>query len=162
ITVKELNAREAEAAISNSIGAIAQRNASSWRAGRKVLCNDRLSRIYATGLPLVQHDRAFRKSLNRSEIVAHEQNSTAAALCYFRIFTKTLGMKRCIPDRQYLINNKDFRLQVRGNGKCQPDIHAAAVALHGRIKKPIHLREGDNLIKLLSNFLLGHPQNSAV
>ena len=54
---------------------------------------------------------------------------------------------------------QNLRLQMRGHGKGQPHIHAAAVTFHRRVQKLFHLGKRHNLIKLLPYLRPAHAQN---
>src|ERR1700760_1283106 len=49
-------------------------------------------------------------------------------------FAKAFLLKLGIADRQHLVDNQNFRLQMRGNGECKPNVHAGGVPLDGRIE----------------------------
>ena len=51
---------------------------------------------------------------------------------------------------------------MRGHGKCQAHIHAAAVTFHWRIQEFFNLGKSDNLIKLPFDFSSGHSENRAI
>src|SRR5262249_5266569 len=68
----------------------------------------------------------------------------------------------CIPDRQYLIDDENLRLQMRCNCKGQPHIHPAAVMFDRRIKEFFYFGESDYLIKFISDFALAHAQDGAI
>ena len=53
-----------------------------------------------------------------------------------------------IADRQHLVDDQDFRFQMRGHGERQPHIHARTVALDRRVEELLDLGEGDDLVEL--------------
>ena len=53
-----------------------------------------------------------------------------------------------VADRQHLVDDQDFRLQVRGHGERQPHVHAAGIVLDRRVEELLDLGEGDDLVEL--------------
>ena len=51
---------------------------------------------------------------------------------------------------------------MRGDGKGEPEVHAAGVTLYRRIDKPFHFRKGDDLVKLPLDLSSCHTQDGAV
>ena len=51
---------------------------------------------------------------------------------------------------------------MSSNGKSQPHIHAAGIALHWRIQKFLDLGEGDDFIEFPFDLLPGHPKDSPI
>ena len=106
-------------------------------------------------------DRARTKCLNRSHVVADEQHRSAPAgdsrsSCR-GIFSET--PRRQPPD---LIDDQDFRLEMRRDGEGQPHIHAARIALDRRIEEPLDLGEGDDLVELAADLGARHAEDRAV
>ena len=55
-----------------------------------------------------------------------------------------LLLKVGITDSEDLINHENFRVEMRCQSECQPDIHAAAVPFHRGIEKSLDV--GENTI----------------
>ena len=73
---------------------------------------------------------------------------------------KTLLLELGIADREHLVDDQDFRLQMRRDGKRQPHIHAGRIALHRRIEKPLDLGERDDLVELFADLARGSCRGS--
>jgi hypothetical protein len=63
---------------------------------------------------------------------------------------------------QYLVNNKDFRLQMRGNRKCQTHKHSTGIPLHRCVQKPLNTRKCHNLIKFAAHFGMRHSKDGTI
>src|SRR5277367_5851574 len=94
--------------------------------------------------------------------MAYEHHRSSLPPRYLVHFAKAFLLKLGIADRQHLVDNQNFRLQMRGNGKCKSNVHAGGVPLDGRIEKPFHVGEGDDFIELPPDLALLHPQDRAV
>ena len=55
-----------------------------------------------------------------------------------------------VADREHLVDDEDFRLDVGRDREGQPHVHPAAVPLHRRVEELLHLGEGDDLVELAS------------
>ena len=67
-----------------------------------------------------------------------------------------------VTHRQHLVDDEDFRFQVRRHGEGEPHIHAAGVMLHRRIEKHLRLGKGDDLVELAVDLLARHAKDRAV
>ena len=67
-----------------------------------------------------------------------------------------------IADRQHLVHDENLRVEVRGDRKGQPDVHAAAVALDGGLEELIHFRERDDFVEAAGDLPPRHAQDAAV
>src|SRR5712672_897934 len=76
--------------------------------------------------------------------------------------SKTLFLETRISDGKHLIYNQNFWLQVCRYREGQANVHSATVMFYGSVQKPLHLREGDNLVKFRFDLSLPHPQNCAI
>ena len=56
-------------------------------------------------------------------------------------FPQTLSLKCRVAYGQNFVHQQDLRLQVRGHGEGQAQVHAARVMLHRRVDKLLHLGE---------------------
>src|SRR5579862_8188747 len=90
-----------------------------------------------------------------------EQDSTAAT-AYVLHLSDALSLEVSVADGQDLVNNQDFRVQVRGDGERQPHIHPAAVTLNRRVDKLLDPRESDDGVKTAADLRLAHPQDRAI
>ena len=72
-------------------------------------------------------------------------------------------LRKCrSPDRQHLVDDEDFRLEVRRDRKRQPHVHAARIVLHRRVDELFELREGDDGVELADDLGAKHAENRAV
>src|SRR5262249_11816342 len=65
-------------------------------------------------------------------------------------------------DRQHLVDNKDLRLQVRGHRERQARVHAAGIALDGRVDEAANLGEVDDVVELVGYLAPAHAQDRPV
>ena len=79
--------------------------------------------------------------------MADEQNGAVLVDSNRLHLAQRLLLKARIAYRKDLINDEDFRLEMRRHGERKPDIHAAAVALDRGIEKSFHLREVNDLVE---------------
>src|SRR5690242_11128714 len=73
-----------------------------------------------------------------------------------------LLLKVRVANREDLVDDENFRIKMGCHGKCQPDIHAAAVPLHRGIKKSIDFGKGNDLVELPADLFPGHAENCPV
>ena len=71
-------------------------------------------------------------------------------------------LKLGVADREHLIDNENFGLEVRGDREGEADIHAAAVTFDRCVEKFLGLGKGDDLIELRLNLMAPHPEDRAV
>ena len=76
--------------------------------------------------------------------------------------SQALFLEIDIADGQHLVDDQDLRLQMRGNSKGEPHIHARAVALDRRVEKFLDLGKGDDLVELRPDLRPRHAQDGAV
>src|SRR5215469_11610087 len=98
---------------------------------------------------------------DRAHVMADEQNGAPTGCDIFHL-PQTFLLEVGVADRQYLIDNEDFRFEMSCNGEGKPNIHARRVALNRRVEKFLDLREGDNLIKFTADFRAGHAEDRAI
>jgi len=63
---------------------------------------------------------------------------------------------------KHFIDEQDLRLQVRGDGEREAEIHAARVVLHRGVDELLHLCERDDLIELPRRVGARHSEDRAV
>ena len=80
---------------------------------------------------------------------------------YLGHLAKTFFLKGGIPDGEYLVDEQNFRLEMRRDGKRKAHLHTAAVVLERRVEKALYFGEGDDLIELAVNLGLAHSQDRA-
>ena len=94
--------------------------------------------------------------------MAYEQHCPSLAAGDFIHFSKALFLKLGIADCQHLVDNQNLRLEMRGDCERKPDVHSRRIVLDRRIEKFFDFGKGDDLIELLADFPLRHPENGAV
>ena len=67
-----------------------------------------------------------------------------------------------VPDGEHLVDEEDLGLEMRRHGECEPDGHAARVALDRRVDELLDARELDDLGELLLDLPALHPEDGAV
>ena len=82
----------------------------------------------------------FANPLKRRGIMAHEQHGAPVSRDVMH-FTQTFLLELGVADGENLVHDKNFRLQMGGDGEGQPDIHAAGVPLDRRIQEIFDLGE---------------------
>ncbi|OQA42175.1 MAG: hypothetical protein BWY52_02294 [Chloroflexi bacterium ADurb.Bin325] len=93
--------------------------------------------------------------------MADKQDRPAAARD-FAHFPEAFLLECGIADGKDFIDNKDFRVQVRGHGEGEPHVHAGAVAFDRGVDELLDLGEGDDLVELAADFGLGHAQDRTI
>src|SRR5262245_1623908 len=76
--------------------------------------------------------------------------------------TKRFPLEFCVADRQNLIHQKNFRLQMRGHRKGETNVHTAGVSFDRRIQKFFDFGKSDDLIKFASDLSMSHAENCAI
>ncbi len=94
--------------------------------------------------------------------MTHNQNRPALRARNFIHLPKALLLKVAIADGENLINNEDFRLQMRGHRKRQAYIHSAAVVFDSCIQKFFYFGKRDDRVELVADLTLRHPEDGAV
>ena len=94
--------------------------------------------------------RAGAQTLDRIEIVAHEQHR--AALTRHGVhFSEAFLLKFRVPDGQYLVHDEHLRLEVRRNREGQPQIHTAGVPFDRSVQKGFDSGELNDFVEPLTD-----------
>ena len=75
---------------------------------------------------------------------------------------EALALEVGVADREHLVDEQDLRLEVRGDREREPHVHAARVALDGRVDEALDPRELDDLVELRLDLAPAHAENRAV
>ena len=110
---------------------------------------------------LLQQHRPGTQGLDRGHVVADEQDRPAAAADLAHL-PEALLLELGVADRQHLVHDQDFRLQVRRHRERQPDVHPAGVPLDRRVEELADLGELDDLVELPPHLPAGHAEDRAV
>jgi len=78
------------------------------------------------------------------------------------ILPKHFFLKGGIADGQHLIDQEDFRFQMSGDGEGEAHVHAARVLLDRSVDELFEFGEGNDFIKLPSNFPSVHSEYGAI
>src|SRR5712691_3675687 len=112
-------------------------------------------------LALRNQEAAIAKSLYGGHFVTDEKyRSTAGA--HVAHFAETFLLKAGVANREDFVHQQDLRFKKRRNRKRQALVHAAGVALDRGVDKAFDFREGNDLVKLASDFAPLHTQDCAV
>ena len=76
--------------------------------------------------------------------------------------SQALLLESGISHRKHFIHDQDLRLQVGGDGECEPHVHPGGVAFHRCVYELLHLGKGHNFVKLTFDLCLLHTQDGAV
>src|SRR5580658_6331721 len=90
-----------------------------------------------------------------------DKYNSAASFGNVSHFTQTFLLELQVADGEHLINQQNFRFQMRGDGKRQAHLHAAAVMFERSVKKAFNFSEGDDLVKFAGDLSLPHSENCA-
>src|SRR5437879_309008 len=110
---------------------------------------------------LRNQEAAIAKGFYGGHFVADEKYRSAAG-AHVAHFPETFLLKAGVPNGEHLVNQQDFRFKKRRNRKRQTLVHAAGVALDRGVDKAFDFGEGNNLVKLASDFAALHAQDCAV
>ena len=130
-------------------------------AGTQVAVDDLIYRSIQGDPPLLEQDGPSTKRLYGPHVVADEEDGAAVAADLVHLAQAFLLESR-ISDREHLVDDKDFGLEVGSDGESQPHVHAARVALDGRVEELLDLGEVDDLVKLPGDLPPRHAQDRAV
>ena len=75
-----------------------------------------------------------------------DENNRPPALSYLIYFSEALSLKCIVAHGKDLIDEENFRMQVRSNSECQPHVHTARIPLYRCVEKFFNLRKSNDLI----------------
>ena len=110
---------------------------------------------------VVQNHALIAERTNRAHVVADEQDR-ASLLGDIAHLAQTLVLKGEIADRQHLINEQDFGLQMGRDGEGQAEIHAAGVVLDGSVDELVDFGECDDVVELPVDVGAFHTEDRAI
>ena len=105
-------------------------------------------------------DRSWAELTDGAEIMANEDNRTTGP-GHVAHLAEAFFLKFNVTDSEDFVNEKDFRFEVRGDGKRQADVHAGGVVLDLRVNEFLKFRKGHDLVELALDFPLAHAQDGA-
>ncbi len=66
-----------------------------------------------------------------------------------------------VADREHLVDDEDLRLEMGGDGKAEPHLHAAREVLHRRVDEPSDSGEVDDVVELAAHLRAAHAEHGA-
>ena len=88
-------------------------------------------------MPMFQKDGSFADGPDCFQVVADEQHRPAGVSNIVHL-TETLLLKSKIPHGENFVDHQYFSIQVRSDCESQAHVHAARLALYGRVDKGLH------------------------
>ena len=82
-------------------------------------------------------------------------------LRHFLHFAEAFLLKLKVADGQHFVHKQNLRLQMRGDGKGQPHLHAGAEMFERRVDKALDFRESHDLVEFAVDLSLAHAENRA-
>src|SRR5215467_3813909 len=114
----------------------------------------------AADVPVVDPYDALAEAANLVELMG-DKDDRAAGAGDIAHFAEALFLKVYIAHGQDFINEKNLRLEMRGDRKGQADVHAGGVVLDGRVDEFFEFGEGHDFVELAGNFGFGHAEDGA-
>src|ERR1700677_1658178 len=122
---------------------------------------DDFVRINALGDPAALNQNGPRAQFSeRGRIVADENDGSALAGDVAH-FAEALFLECGVADGEDLVDEQNFRLEMRCYGESKAHLHTAAVVLERGIEKALYFRERHDFFELAVNLGLAHSQDSA-
>src|ERR1700741_3422953 len=87
------------------------------------------------------------------------QHHGAASLGDVTHFAQALFLEIDVANSKNFIYEKDFRLEMGGDGESEAHIHPAGIMLHGCIDEFFKFGESDNFIKFAPDLIFAHAQD---
>ena len=109
----------------------------------------------------IEPDRIRAEAHHCVEVVAHEQHRATAAL-HLRHLAETFSLELGVADRQDLVDDHDFGVEVRRDCERQSQVHPGRVSLHRCVEEAFHAGECDDLVELSSDVASVHSEDRAV
>src|SRR5215469_1019923 len=96
------------------------------RAGNsaRVIVDGVASRAFIDEPALLKHDAFLAEAEHRRDAVRDEQNGTPA-LAELAHFTEAFFLECHVPNREGFVDDENFGVEMRGNGKTKPHVHTA-------------------------------------
>src|SRR5271170_745705 len=108
-----------------------------------------------------QQDAARAKFGDGAEIVGNENYRGAAAQNAVHSLEAAI-LEDHVANAQHFVHDQDVRINVRGNRKAQPRVHARRVSLYRSIDEIREARKLDDGVELAIDLGLLHSQDGAV
>jgi hypothetical protein len=120
-----------------------------------------LGRSIQADLTAIDPDSTRAEVLDSSHVVGDKHNRPATA-SHILHGADALLLERCVPNRQYFIDQEQVRLEVRGDSKTKPQKHSRRVTLHRGVEEPFDSGKGHDRVQFCLDLLPPHAENRAV
>lgn len=99
--------------------------------------------------------------LNDGQLMADQQDRTTVVGDVSKLL-EALSLKVSVTHGEYFVDYEYLGLEVSGDGKREPYVHAAREALHRGVEEFLDTREGDDCVELALDLDASHPQYGTV
>src|SRR5581483_4092264 len=131
-------------------------------AGALDVMLDRVARSAVEEQPsLFEQERTGAQTAHGGEVVADEDDCPPLLRDVAHL-AEALALKLGVPNGDDLVNEQDLRLEMRRDCERETDLHAARVALHGRVEEAGDARELDDLVKAAHDLGAAHAEDGPV
>ena len=113
----------------------------------------------ATTRPLVDLDRTIAELRDRLQL-CETKRTVRPALPKLLHAAEAAALELRVADRQHLVDEQDLGLEVRGDREREAHVHAARVALDGRVDELLDSGELDDLVEALRRSLAASSRGS--
>src|SRR5581483_1229405 len=104
-----------------------------------------------------EQDRAVAEPRQHLHLVRDEEDGPAVARELLHA-AEAAALELGVTDGEHLVDEQDLRLEVRSDGEGEPYVHAARVALHGRVDELLDPGELDDVRELAVDLPAGHAK----
>ena len=115
----------------------------------------------ADDAPAVDPDRAVAKLRDRGQGVRDEQHGPPRVTELLHP-SEAAALELGVADREHLVDEHDLGLQVGRDRERKAHVHAARVALHGRVDEPLDAGELDDVVEALLDLPALHAEDRPV
>ncbi len=109
----------------------------------------------------VEPDHVFAELGDEAHVVTHDEHGPAGPADVLHL-SEAFSLERDVADRENFVNDQHVRLEMRGDGECETDVHAGRVTLHRRVDERLDFGEGDDLIELAADLRARHAEDRAI
>ena len=161
ILAADLDAGQAHITASAAVGAQPQVHVEMAVERAQIVADDGIGPAVRDDDAILDHDRAGAELLDEGELVADDEHCPPV-LHQLLHLADALGLEGCVTDRQHLVDDEDFRLDMSRHGEAEPQIHAARIMLHRRVDEVCDAGEVDDRIELGTDLAAAHAEDRAV
>jgi hypothetical protein len=110
----------------------------------------------------IQPDSPLTQRAYHSQIVTNKQYRSPFETRNVIHFPEAFFLELGVADSKYLIDNKDLRLQMRGDREGKADIHPRRVAFDRGVQKFFHLGKVHYFVEFTRDLAPRHAEDRAV